>query len=50
MQEKIHKIMTFVGNMSIIIGVVTIVVGVAGGVLMIVGGGKLLNERKTLIF
>ena len=50
MEERVHKTMTWTGALNIAAGVVTIVVGLACGVLLIVSGGKLLSDRKNLLF
>ena len=50
MEERVHKTMTWTGAWSIATGVVCVVTGLACGVLMIVSGGKLLSDRKNLLF
>lgn len=50
MSEKIYKTMKRVGAWNIVFGIVLIVVGVAVGVIQIVHGGKLLSEKKEILF
>ena len=50
MEERVHKTMAWTGALNITVGVISIVLGLAGGVLMIVSGGKLLSDRKKLLF
>ncbi len=48
--EKLYRTLSFSGAVSIIIGVVILVYGVACGVMSIIGGGRLLSERKKILF
>ena len=48
--ERLYKTLTFSGAVSIIIGVVILVYGLACGIMSIVGGGKLLSERKKILY
>lgn len=50
MEERIHKTMGWTGALNVTVGVISIVIGLAGGILLIVSGGKLLSERKKLLF
>lgn len=50
MEERVHKTMTWTGALNIATGVVCIVTGLACGVLLLVSGGKLLSDRKNLLF
>lgn len=50
MSEKIYKTMGKTGAWSIAFGVVLIVIGLAIGVMQIIYGGKLLMDRKDIIF
>ena len=50
MNEKIYKTMKSVGGWNIAFGVVLIVLGVTVGVVQIIQGGRLLSEKKEIIF
>lgn len=50
MEERIHKTMTWTGAVNVAVSVIGIIVGLASGVLLIVSGGKLLSDRKKLLF
>lgn len=50
MNEKIYKSMKTAGAWSLVLGIVLIVVGVTVGVLQIIQGGKLLNDKKEIMF
>lgn len=50
MNEKVYKTMKSAGAWSLALGIVLIVVGVTVGVLQIVQGGKLLNDKKEIMF
>lgn len=53
MNEKIYKTMSNAGAANIASGVLVIVAGVAGivaGILMLVHGGKLLKNKKNVMF
>lgn len=50
MDEKIYKSMERIGGANIAMGIVCIVVGVTVGVLSIVCGGRLLNDKRHLLF
>lgn len=50
MDEKIYKSMGRIGGANITMGVVCIVVGLTVGVLSIICGGRLLSDKKHLLF
>lgn len=50
MNEKVYKTMKKVGAWNIVFGVILIVVGVTVGVMQIVHGGKLLKDKKEIMF
>lgn len=50
MSEKVYKSMKSAGAWSLVLGIVLIVVGVTVGVLQIIQGGKLLNDKKEIMF
>ena len=50
MNEKIYKTMKRVGAWNIAFGVILIVLGTAIGVFQIIHGGKLLSEKKEIMF
>ena len=50
MEERVHKTMTWTGELGISLGIVSIVIGLASGILLIVSGSKLLSDRKKLLF
>ena len=50
MDEKIYRLMSRSGAMSLAFGIVSIVIGSAAGVLLIINGAKLLAGRKKILF
>lgn len=48
--EKAYKTMKHSGALSIALGIVIIVIGVVSGVLMISSGGKLLSNKKHIVW
>ncbi|MDE6435657.1 MAG: hypothetical protein K2L07_15695 [Lachnospiraceae bacterium] len=50
MNEKVYKTMKTVGAWNIVFGVFLIVAGVTIGVIQLVHGGKLLKEKKEILF
>lgn len=50
MSEKVYKTMKTVGAWNIVFGVLLIVAGVTIGVIQLVHGGKLLKEKKEILF
>ena len=50
MNEKIYHSLGRIGGASIALGIISIVVGVTVGILSIVSGGKLLKDKKHLLF
>lgn len=50
MEEKVYKTMRGTGAWNIVIGVVLLVIGVAAGVMLIVSGGKLLADKRKILF
>ena len=50
MNEKVYRTMKTVGAWNIVFGVFLIVAGVTVGVIQLVHGGKLLKEKKEILF
>ncbi len=50
MSEKVYKTMGKVGAWNIAFGVIMIVVGLTVGVMQIIHGGKLLSDKKDIMF
>lgn len=48
--EKAYKTMKHSGALSIAMGIVVIVTGVVSGVLMISSGGKLLANKRHIVW
>ena len=48
--EKVYKTMRASGAGNIILGIVVLLTGVTTGILLIVSGGKLLHDKKRLMF
>ncbi|MDO5136459.1 MAG: hypothetical protein Q4D55_10435 [Eubacteriales bacterium] len=49
MNEKIYKIMSGAGLISLVVGIVTLVTGLAAGILMIVSGARLLKGKSDIL-
>ncbi len=50
MGEKVHKTMSWTGALNIAAGIISIAVGITTGILLLVSGGRLLADRKKLLF
>lgn len=50
MNEKVYKTMKKVGAWNIVFGILLIAVGVTVGVMQLVNGGKLLKNKKDIMF
>ena len=50
MGEKVYKVMKGAGAWNIVLGIMMIVLGIAAGVLNIIIGGKLLKNKRNLMF
>ncbi len=50
MGEKVFNSMGRIGGANIVMGIICIVVGLSVGVLSIICGGKLLKDKKNLLF
>lgn len=50
MGEKVYKTMRNAGVWNIVFGVLMIVGGVTIGIIQLVHGGKLLKEKKEVMF
>jgi hypothetical protein len=48
--EKAYKTMKRSGGLSIALGIVVVVVGVVSGILMISSGGKLLANKRHIVW
>lgn len=50
MNEKVYRTMKKVGAWNIVFGIILIAVGVTVGVMQIVHGGRLLSDKKEIMF
>lgn len=50
MNECIYKNMGASGVAAVVVGIVVAAVGVGCGVVSIIFGGRLLNQRKRIVF
>ncbi|MBO5470584.1 MAG: hypothetical protein J6A03_12720 [Lachnospiraceae bacterium] len=50
MSEKVYKTMSKVGAWNIVFGIIMIIVGLTVGVMQIIHGGKLLSDKKEIMF
>lgn len=50
MGEKVYKTMKQVGAWNLVFGILLIVFGVTVGIFQIIHGGKLLHNKKDIMF
>ena len=50
MSEKVYKTMSKVGAWNIVFGIIMIIVGLTVGIMQIIHGGKLLSDKKEIMF
>lgn len=50
MNEKVYSTMKVVGAWNIAFGIVLILIGTAVGVMQIIHGGRLLKDKKEIMF
>lgn len=48
--EKAYKTMKHAGGLNIALGVVVLVLGLVSGVLLITSGGKLLKNKRHIVW
>ena len=48
--EKVYKTMKTAGVFNLVVGIITIVAGALTGAFLIVTGGRLLSEKKEIMF
>ncbi len=48
--EKVYKLLKSAGAANIVLGILLIIVGITFGVINIVCGGKLLKNRRNILF
>ncbi len=48
--EKVYKLLKSAGAANIVLGILLIICGIAFGVLNIVTGGRLLKNRRNILF
>ena len=49
MNEKIYKIMSGAGVLSLVTGIIVLTTGIAAGVMMIVNGARLLKKKSEIL-
>ncbi|MGN0153445.1 MAG: hypothetical protein ACI4A3_03275 [Lachnospiraceae bacterium] len=50
MSEKVYKTMKKVGAWNIVFGILLIVMGLTVGIIQIIHGGRLLSDKKEIMF